>query len=340
MSENKNNNERPETRLDDFIASDKQFFEQLNASEPKDVWNEYGVQICRLCNRPLKNGTTSITAHSEHGSVHTPCLQNYFEAKERLQANAILDKFTDSEKGKPLAGGWQETDPYLIAQQKKLLNYLNETYPTIALKLRFVLMNGAIILQALKIDGKLLGIGEGVSKWKNFDLKIYADGEESDLCFAEDVIGLNGTGVSICRTFHKDSKDLFLTCIMPALIKFAENNAFHGNEKPVEYLEKTDNCYILHRNPVTKPYSFEVPFEVIDTLERVIDHKILPFERKPMFAHKWRKVLPFECSPDEYDSLAAEIGSGYCAEIAIEFFKEKQKDLPEIWEFTMAKLSD
>ncbi|HEY8560493.1 MAG TPA: hypothetical protein VIL74_08955 [Pyrinomonadaceae bacterium] len=212
--------------------------------------------------------------------------------------------------------------------------------PETALRIRFVLLEKAIVTEIVSDDKQALGFSDKFSIPQALDMRNLRWWSYLDKLL--DALFDSNTRIKTLVFPDAEHRIKEFEGYKQALTEFAENNAFYGpRTKPVEYLEKSDNGYILHRNPVAKLYSFEVPFEVINTLERIIDHKILPYEDKPMFTSTWRKISPPEFKHEKVAAavlMTYEEASG--SKFAVDEINRLLADLPEIWEFEMLKNLD
>jgi hypothetical protein len=217
-----------------------------------------------------------------------------------------------------------------------------------ALKLHFLLLGDALIVDIETQNNTLLGIG---GKRKQFTSSngffIDCEGKPFDNRAAVFRTYLQLRPQFAYRTFISHSGVEFAR-IKQALTEFAENNAFHGNEKDAPRIERVTSG----KDATFKIIDWEgrscgiINARATSALQYLAGDKIPVWidEPRPMFTQEWRKISPPDF-PDsrELNAISTRFdGISTLSEVAYEvkniyaqYYTDLHKNLPEIWEFTM-----
>jgi hypothetical protein len=112
------------------------------------------------------------------------------------------------------------------------------------------------------------------------------------------------------------------------------------SKKPVPRIEKTDNCYILYTNPIVKPYTFEIPFEVEWNLTH-LGGTFPVYERPQTYQAKWTRLHPHFYTETDVDRLVGSpdlniaIQRKMGADIAFSHANSLQSESFSVWRFTV-----
>lgn len=219
----------------------------------------------------------------------------------------------------------------------------------IALKLRFVLLGHKIFIEPELVNREALGVEEphcfetsqGIQIWFANPPLCASDYKYLQLGFGSYAYGFDANAAIPMRKWF----DTYKT----ALIEFADNGCFFGNEKPATRIE-------IDNEIAGKPYAVFllgecVQFLTVDvmmTLSAVIGKDVPIYEPK-QFKSEWKKISPREFNISDLPQMiplpslsgVLPVSAIFTPQITdvcefvIKHINELQQNTPEVWEFTI-----
>lgn len=203
----------------------------------------------------------------------------------------------------------------------------------IALKIRFVLLDKTIVSEVLACDKDALGY--------------YLNPPEL-LSTINDFFG-RLTESDISHYVDKESRQIGFQSVREMFDGFADNNAFHGKDKPVPRIKREpfrDGDGLYYAVIFGAGEGEEIGEETYNALCEIAGKPLPIYEDKPKFSHEWKQIYPRTFDEPETVSVPvvantnslSGFANGWRAGVseAMRQVEVAQDEINiEIWEFTM-----
>ncbi len=302
-------------------------------------------KLCPVCHRALEgeshNGLmchsfADADAYKIHSSasaritnIELPKYEPYCDCGVCNFCDGSEDKFGNRRapsNSMPYAPGQKARDEYFAKQNTS----------EVALKIRFVLLENAIVTEFLSDDKIALGFTKEFSVPDALNMRQLRWWSYLDRLL--DTMFDSNARVRTDFFPNAEYRDKDFECYKQALTEFAENNGFFGNEKPATRIEfENDDLLSIFR------MGERVDILTVDSLFAVNElGVVLPiYKPAPKFTHEWRKISPPEFTFEQIGAATILLeGERHGVEYALEEINRRLTDLPEIWEFTLIETPD
>ncbi len=225
-----------------------------------------------------------------------------------------------------------------------------KTESPIVLKIRFVLLEKAVVMEVLEQDNEALG--------HTYKSRSSVKGKPIETSNGWQIGQGSMWGFYIDGLFignKPDAPQIYITDgysfeqIKQALSEFADNGGFHGVDKPVPRIERFDktgdgwacNGFVL---TIVEDERIHITDDIYNYLSAIIGLPIPIYEPKKMFAHSWEKISPREFSvgalphfPSRFINSNAHDELLDCEDWVISNVNQLEENsiIPEVWQFRM-----